>query len=511
MKFKLPDDPHVNKWVTGILVLLLLIGMWPAILNKGYYTWETRSDSKFYANCAENFLQDGKLTWSEIYPIALQKGKGAEMVFTSWAHPMMTATLASLFGLPVQEATIWGSSLSYIAILLFFFLLGLKWMKDYRCGLLLVSLAMMLPQSWEYAASGGTETLSQLGMLVGLGLSYKYSEKLNLKWMVITLVFLMLCCFIRPHNKFLYMASLLLVFKGTPRLRVHFVTTWLAGLLVMSLTSSILARQGDITFPYTFSFLVNTPAYPAHDIFRDYRGAFGWSDLWAEKEQLWEKVFVGLQLLKMYWSSWLPHLFLLLGLSIWGRARWLARMVLLVLLAGLFFAAMGHLVPRYWRIMEPVVLCVAAVHFLKDRELKTSLKWVMFYVALLVGGVMLRSHWHFGPPSSKLNRALVPPGILSQLPADGLLASDAPEKLIDRAGRRILWLPKTTDQLDRINIEVEMVSAVVFSSEVGINECMAWANKESALRALGYKLQLVQNDWKLFVREGPDLNSETVP
>lgn len=487
----------------GLLLLLLSFFLAPSLVDKGYYRWEGNGDAKFYAQCAKD-MQQGELRWCEVYPIALQKGKPAKMSWLAVAHPLSIRAIMFL-GLEAEEATIVASVSAYILMLLLLYVIGVLAGGHWKIGMGLCFAGILLPAARGFSYSGLSESISQLWILVTLVFMVLYIKEIRFRNLALLFAAAFIGLWCRPHNQFLFIALFALIFIGEPRQKLSFALAWLTIFFTWSILKRSLIEDDEIVFPYLFSFLVNTPNHMGHEIFREYRGAFTFQDLWTERDQLWHKIFAGWYLMKQYWTGWLPQVCVLL-LALWkGKAKLLSFCALLVMAASIFFAAMGHMVPRYWEMLEPLTLAVVALSWVPFWNESTRTKKGFCLAASLI--LILLGALKLSTPQIKsdLNDETIPAEIVKLLPEKGLIASDKPSRLISSVKRTILLLPETLDDLERLQLEVETVESIVLTPGLAKGEQKVWLETKNSLSIMGYKRKMSKDGWEVYNRVIEDL------
>ena len=469
----------------------------PPILARGYQDWESRGDAKFYADCAARFRATGRFTWNEIYPVALRRGAGTRMAFTAVAHPLAIAAVMQVSGQPAEASAVMASALAWLALLLGLFAAGAAAGGPFL-GVFACAAGVISDSTRASAACGGTESLSQAFMAWSLALLLLYLRRPNRAGLATLIIVSWLGCFVRPHNLFWGMAlvSLFFVKASSNRERIRVGRVGLEAFAAYIVICRLIALGSDLRFPYLFSFLVNTPRHPGHEIFRLYfPGGFRLETLWAERRQLLEKIPVGLAVLKQYWTGWLPHAAGLAFALISSKSRAVPALVLSVLMLSLLSSGLGHLVPRYWEIMEPlaIIALLASAAPLFARRTSVWRATVLAALAVLVVSKIPRAG-----EIGKLHRDLVPATLVAALPEGEWLACDKPAQAIGALHRPLLLLPENPELLVRISAEVQPVRALLFTPDLRDGELAAWAGHAPRLQALGYRV-LEDEGWTLYL------------
>lgn len=485
-------------FINLLLLLFILVGIGLERVDVGFFSWESRGDSHFYAKCAEYFLESGIFRWFELYPIALKEGLGIQMAWTAIVHPLSISALSYVTSLSPQKASIVVSSLTYVSMLFMMFYFAFNLSKNYLCAWIFLISCFFMKSSYGFSASGGTESLSQFFLVMSFWLLYICIPGLKKQYLILLASVLIVGCFIRPQNQFLLFSLFFLplfTFKGK---KVFWFAFCILILLLSLVIKNLFASTGDITFPYSFSFLVGTPEFPGHQIFREYKNGFSLEQLWQAREQLSYKVGVGIHFLKQYWTGWLPHLLFLL-LVFWRskRHRGLAASICLVYMASLFFAAMGHLVPRYWEMLEPLVFLFLFIVFWK---LFDHFRILTYTVLLILSFVAIKEvSFRWDGPSSELHLQSMPEALLEFIPSEGLLVSDRPSRIIDSLKRPILLCPQDIMDVKNIHNKVYPISAFVFTPNLLEGEISHWANEHPVLVSEGFQLR-EKDGWKIYFR-----------
>ncbi|MBF0245387.1 MAG: hypothetical protein HQL31_08965 [Planctomycetes bacterium] len=482
-----------------VFSILFFIFIWPALLEGGWASYENRGDTHFYADTARNFSESGHMRWRELYPVLLLPGAGTDMVWSAFGHPLAIAATHWLSGLGEAESAFVVSSLSYYFVLLGLYAIGLR--VGLWGGLLLAGAGLVLPNCREYAQSGGTEALSQAVLVWTFFLLLRYLKKPRPGSLTALLSIALLGSFIRPHNSFLLISLIVVAFMLPRGGRRLFILSWLTANGVGFLLNMVLLWGEPLRFSYLFSFWVSTGLYPGHELFRCYMEGPGLPDLWEHRELLLEKMFAGWRLLKLNWPGWLWQAFATFLLFLRREFRPLAGSLSLVFAAGTFFACMGHLVPRYWLILEPLSLiaCFLSLYPLGERLPQWS-RAIMVAAVLFAALFVTPGQWGFS--GRRLHEVVLPEKLVSLVPDSGLLASDRPAQLIDRFRRPILWCPRDSEVLGRISEEVEQISAILLSPNIREDELGQWKGAEvrKELERMGYGYAR-EAGWQLFFME----------
>jgi len=456
----------------------------PGTISKGYYSWENRGDAHFYAKCAEHYSKTGVWKWFEIYPIALKKGFKTEMQWSAIGTPLAIYTLHNVSGLDFKKSAVWLSALSYILSLTLIYCI-FSYCAQWRLGIIAVFLALMLEKMAAFSFSAGTESFSQASLLLCMFFTIIYIKSPNPKTLLLLCVFSILGCFIRPHNQFFLFALGPCLFFSSCKHKKQVLLFWIASLLLIYGISKYLHDSSRLSFPYLFSFLVGSDKYPGHDIFKLYTNGFGFSDLWAEKEHAFNKLNTGYIVLKMYWTGWLPSLIIVITTSFIGPFKALSRISSLILLAGIFFASTGHLVPRYWTITEPFILLALLLPispYFKRHWLHIPL---IAALAFIVIPIHLKNSAF---QKSKISNS-VPQKVSTFLNEQtGLVACSKPSLIIDALSKEILLLPKNCDVVNKINDEITQISTIVFCPGWEQTENKNWHDERLKLQKMGYSL-----------------------
>ncbi|MBF0196862.1 MAG: hypothetical protein HQL32_04100 [Planctomycetes bacterium] len=495
---------HFALGLSFLTALALFYFLGTGLLREGYSSWSQKGDAHFYAKCSEHFLESGNFRWFELYPIALKKDHGTEMVWTAIAFPGAAALLASVSSLSAQEAVVGTSVLFLLLSLVLMFGLG-SYLEGGYLGLLLVAAVLCSEYLLSYGCSGSSETTSLFFLLAALSLMVLYQHRPSSFCMVALFLVLFLGCYARPQNQFFLIALPMWVFVQSGLFKWRWLIAVPLLLGAFFALNRMMVGNGQITFPYSFSFLVGCPPFPGHQLFREYWGGFGLAQVLERQDYLWDKALLGWYVLKQYWTEWLPHLLFLSAAALRGKYRGLARVVFLTLMASLFFSAMGHLVPRYWRLLEPltfVLLCLVTYE-----RFSAYPHWTR----LLAAQVLLSGFTFLYEPPYKaslegvsLESQLAPQALLEKLPADGLVACNRPARIIDGIKRAVLLCPQDPVHLQRIHNQVEPVNALVFSPDLYSpkSELKLWAARhfDEDLMKLGFRLVYEEDNWLLYLR-----------
>lgn len=496
----LPDLIH--KMLRLLLIISLGLWFWQQ-WNYGKASWESLGDAHFYGICAENYAQTGENKWFEIYPVALFQGSGAEMSFASFGFPQWISFWINM-GWSFSEATLLASLLAFLAMLFsfaFWVAKGLGWDR----ALLLMVLILFLPKVSTYASAGGPEALSLFFLVNALGcLIYSKGRVL---WWIPVITFSILGALVRPHNQiFLYGLVIPAIFSVKEK-RWRFISLWAFGLICFKLVGMNLMDH-QLKFGYLFSFLVGTELYPGKSLFRTYFSeGFRSSLLLEHKDQFFAKISTGIQLLKIYWPGWLPQaglLFLSLFLrpvkSVW---------FLMTLLFGaiLFLAAMGHLVSRYWEMLQPVVvlfflLCLILFFKWENRPKTSSKPSLLLGLTLIV--YLCLSTWSY-IHIREVNYVRVPVGLMEKIESQSWVACSRPSKLIDLWKKPILLLPDRLEMIEKIDSEVKNLNALILTPDYERSEYALWHEKNNLGLNANWSVDYFDG-WTLYQRRNLEKN-----
>lgn len=471
--------------------------------QSGKAQWENLGDAHFYAKSTDSWFTSGTNQWFELYPIALSKDSGIHMAFGAPGHSLISS-LPMLFGFSSQESVLIVSSCS-IGLLVGLFFLWINWSTrslPLAFGGLLSLLS--LHELGSFASSGGSDALGMFCFGVSLIALMSVSKEKPFKLYLVSLAFCILGALVRPQNQiFLLTLPVWIFFQNSSRIK--FLAWWIGGVILWELIQLWLLQDQTLSFPYSFSFLVGTDPYPGHHLFREYFSqGFGLSNVWKQQDLWLNKLDVGWRLLKQYWTGWLPALTLSASLVFFKSTRPLAFQLCLVLGALVVLSATGHLVPRYWTFMQPMVLILlfSAVTPLLDAQKahrdSSKLFWVFPFVTF---GYLLTQNSPWLTPSHQrsLHLSHPPTEILNEL-SSPWVACDQPSKLIDAYAKPILLLPNTVTTLERISSEVEPVSEVLLSPHLEHGELKNWKLEQQQLISSGFSLIKSAKGWKLYKR-----------
>lgn len=419
------------------------------------------------------------------------------MQWSAIGTPLAIYSIHKISGLGFNKSTIWLSALAWLVSLLLIFCI-FTYCSEWRLGLIAVFLALMLGKMQSFSFSGGTESFSQAALLLCIFITLIYIKKPSYKNLTILCIVSILGCFIRPHNQFFLLALGPCLYISSCKNRKKIIIFWSVSLIFKYLLSKSLHDPNRLSFPYLFSFLVSSEKYPGHDIFKIYMDGFAFSDLWSEKDQMVGKLKTGWYIMKMYWTGWLPALLVLFTSSMIGPFKAISRINTLILLAGIFFAATGHLVPRYWTITEPLVL--VSLILLICPYFKKHLSYTIFII--LLACFVLPFYWESNYDKTKQLSNDIPKEIIEYLNSkNGLIASSNPAKIINKLNREVLLLPKNTEVLNKINHEITPITIVVFCPDWKNSENKNWKSEIPKLLKLGYQQKKhLNNQWLVFAK-----------
>lgn len=487
--------------MAGLIFLHVFLWVQYSAYQQGKAQWESLGDAHFYAKSAESWFTLGTNQWFELYPIALSKNSGIHMAFGAPGHSLVSS-LAMFFGLSPQESVLFVSSCS-IGLLVGIFFLWITWRTRSLPLALGGSLSLLvLKELFPFASSGGSDALGMLFFGVSLMALMSVRKDDVGKFYVMSLVFCILGALVRPQNQILLLSLPIWIFFQK-KSKWAMLIWWLVSVFAWKLTQLALLQGETLSFPYSFSFLVGTEPYPGHHLFREYFSqGFGLTNVWEQRELWSDKLDVGWRLLKQYWTGWLPALSTSAGLVLFKNTRSLACQLSFVLGALVVLSATGHLVPRYWTFMQPMVLMLlfqgVVSIFSGVITNPSSRKWLWPFPIVILGGLLWQgSPWLSISPPRALNLHSPPATILRELSAPWL-ACDQPQKLIDGTSKPILLLPNTVELLNKISSEVQPVSEVLLSPQLEQGELKKWVTEQDKLLAKGFSLIKSAQGWKLY-------------
>lgn len=482
----------------------MLVGLALAsdLYYQGCYSWEERGDSKFYAQCARYFLQTGSFRWFELYPVFLSEGLGTEIAWTLFWHPLVASAFLK-FGLADHpgHAVLLSSSMGWAAVSGLFCYFLCRKTNNILFGVVAGLTFALLPSARGFAATGGGESVSLFFLVLCAGMSFRYLDQPTRRNYLLLLGISVLGCFARPQNQFFLLALPVLPLFCAGGRRLKSIGLWLCALAVWQIAQKALAAGGDLGFSYGFSFLVGAKSFPDHSLFRQYfSDGFGLDILLEHSNELPGKLSKGWGVLKMYSTGWVWQVLLLLVLLINKRVRPVAILVFAVLFASLLLSGTGHMVPRYWTLLQGLSLFCLLMAFLPRLRFPS-----VFLLLLLVWNASLLEY--FGREKPKLHPQEVPAEIRIRVPSGGLVACDLPARVVLSLNRRILLMPDSPRDLQEIRSEVREVSALVFAPGWQSRELEHWSKHFSEIEAKGY-VRLESGDWKLFyLPEGSRVHS----
>ena len=479
--------------------LFILGWILPQFLAISKPSWESLGDAHFYASSAQHWADHGENRWHEIYPIALNERAGSEMAFPSPAFPLV-ASWGIRLGLSAPEATLYASGLALAGTLSLFYLWALSRGLSIPTAWAIGLMPLLGGESLSLALRGGSDSLGQFGLVLStLLLFYHQQSQLNRRRLILLFTSALLAL-IRPHNQiFLLLLGPTLLIIEWRGARWLSLAHWLLAIVFWKLIQTSLLNGGDITFPYSFSFLVSTQTYPDHSLFRHYfPEGFSLSFIFEHGEDLKLKALKGLGLLKMYWTGWIPQS-LILGFSFFLSKKKAPVLLLLVLLASaIFLSCSGHLIPRYWTILFPLSLLAALVSIPTSNQLLWGIgTWALLGALVTFTGGRGQELLFSPLPQRELHATPFPEQWVKPLKDASTVACDHPAKAIDALSRPLLLMPQNPTILNRIESDHGSVEHLLFSPNFKAGELSHWEEHFSLLEETGYRRHEVDN-WTLF-------------
>jgi hypothetical protein len=467
--------------------------------------WENLGDAHFYASSGEHWAEHGENRWNEIYPIALNSERGMTMAFPAPAYPIVISWWVRL-GLSPPMATLLSSGLALMGTLCLFYFWALKHGHSIISIWAIGLCPLFFGKSIELALSGGSDSLGQFGLVCSLLLLLAHDQKRLNRSRLLLLFSSAILALIRPHNQILLLllgpTLLLMEWRGARWLAL---AQWALAMTFWKLIQISLISGGEVTFPYSFSFLVSTPSYPDHSLFRHYFSeGFSLPLLLEHLQDLQAKALKGWGLIKMYWSGWFPQV-VILGTSFFlSKKKFPILLVSALLGASLFLSASGHLVPRYWTILIPMSLLMTLAAIRKENFLMGKAGICCLFLVLIVSDQGPGRDLLFSPlPKRELNLPPFPNKWVDELKSSTLVSCDHPSKAIDALGRPLLLLPQNPTQLRKIEADHGAIQHLLLSPDFRSGELTHWEQHFSFLEEEGFKISLAEG-WTLFTRSSKD-------
>jgi hypothetical protein len=382
-------------------------------------------------------------------------------------------------------------------------------------------------ESWAFGMSGGSDALGLCLFMLAV-CALKTHEMQGFKAWCTVLSLLVLGAMVRPQNQiFLLLLPVWLVLmvwehrKESEKDGIFriwsYVGSWLLAILIWKLIQRISLQGHQLTFPYSFSFLVGTPPYPGHDLFREYFSeGFGLMQVWEQRMWWMAKLELGFGVLKQYWNTWLPPLLAFGIATCFKKTRPLGALMMLTFLTLVMLSITGHLVPRYWTFFQGPAALVGMMLlgelWLRLKDLLCRGKMAMGHgVSRMVGYVVVGVTAMTLVPEEamkkqahrKLNLLGPPQEIVSELRGPWL-ASDRPNLVVDVYDDPILFLPNDPQTLDRLSKGVQSLEQLLFTPVLKSGELSHWEGRKGELLSLGYRLALASEGWELWERTQPN-------
>lgn len=481
---QLPDVKTLRKLDLLIFVIVCLVSVFHLLdlCQHGFESYAGRGDSKFYASCARSFVDTGHMTWKEIYPCHLREGKGTLVTWTAVGQPLFSS-LFILVGVSSQKAVVLASIFAYLLMLIAIYWAVYRLTKSRVSGLLGACFLSLVPSVREFAYSGGTESLSQLFLVLQLFsfvflVEGKFMKSVGLIWSFFFVINIS-ALFCRPQNLMflLWMAPSFILFEMMIKVDQRFwkktllkVTSCILILIVSVICKKIMLAQGDLSFGYMVSFLDLTSRYPSHQIARElFLSGFGVEQLINEKELIIEKMKMAWPFLKMYWPSWLPFCLLHLFLCLHKRYSKWNLICLLTWVSMIFICVLGYKVPRYWTVLQPLTIFTGIVYLLSwnkgwlNKNLVIKAAFVTIFTVTLCYEVQfhkLKKVFSEEPIYSKMPKIVFEQ--LKNISSVDLVACINPSKVIDQLDRKILLCPQTPNLLLEVNDKISKVTYIIF-------------------------------------------------
>jgi hypothetical protein len=350
-----------------------------------------------------------------------------------------------------------------------------------------------------YANSGGPEALSLFFLINSVACLIYFVGRL--KWWLVVLAFSVLGALVRPHNQIFLLGLVFPALFWAKEQRWKLFSTWLLGVTAFKMLGYALVDH-KLKFGYLFSFLVGTEIYPQHSLFRTYfSDGFKPSFLLELKDQIVSKVSIGVQLLKMYWPGWLPQSILMVVSLLFRPAKSIWILMLGLLSVIIFLAAMGHLVPRYWEMLQPVTLLFFLLCLIKrfnwDQRSKPPAS-----LPLLLGIVLLIysicSMWPY-VEKRDVYYTNIPVQLMEKIKQESWVACSKPSKIIDLWKKPILLLPESVEMVDQIDVEVKNLNALILTPNYQSSEYALWMKQNEVNLRLNWKVYNF-DDWTVLIR-----------
>lgn len=469
------------------LLVLALLSLWVghAQFQGGKFSWESRGDAHFYAASAEHLAEKGENRWFEIYPIALQEGRGTTMAFGYPAQAWVASWWIKA-GWSPAEATLLTSVLAFVLLSVVAYALFLRFTGSALFALSVASLTLLLPELQELTRSGGSDTLSQWLLLMQWGTLVAFSQRPTRTIWLLALCIGFIASFTRPHNFILLLLTpMALGALGTVRQQLSHLLVWMVAVTATLLARASSVEGSDVVFPYAFSFLVNTPNHPGHEIFRTFFPTGLMLSTVLEREQdLMAKVGIGWAFLKQYWPGWSIQLLILGFTCLRPTLRWAGLPLFFMAIGVVLLSMLGHLVPRYWTVLQALTLCSLSL-MIWDLFSKRHPKTIL---ALAVLGVLVMGTQHFPRPHEQSTRELNPPPFPEAWKGlqPAWASCDIPAQLIDHLKVPILLLPQNPREMERIHTLVRPIHHIFLSPRAGSGELSHWLEEEQTLQKLGF-------------------------
>jgi len=481
-----------------LTVALMVLWIWQQ-WNLAVDQWENLGDAHFYAHCADHFNETGINRWFEIFPIVLSKGSGTEMSYARLAHPFIVSKLIAIGFLP-PIATLLSCLLAFVAMMcsVGFWI----WRSSgIRFAVLSMVVVLFFPKVVSFASSGGTEPLSIFFLVNSLGILMLSQNKIKFWWLLLAIS--MVGAWVRPHNQIFFYALFIPAIVQAKEQRALRLFGWIAAVVFFHGFSQLYVVDFPLQFSYLFSFLCGTNAYPGHSMYRIYFSeGLNFEHLWNQRDEIIAKIDKAVYLLKLYWTGWLPQLALMFTAILFRAPSWVLSPLMLLFSVIMVLASMGHLVPRFWEMLQPV----AWVFFIKySFEAKytglfllkgnNAFSWMAMLLMLLlcVQGWSYNQlrHLHLNP---------VPEEMIKSMASENWVACDDPAKLIDLWKKTILLCPDDLKMLNKIDAEVQPINEIVFTPALKDGELAKWIelNQDELQKSW---LRKDYDQWILFSRQ----------
>jgi hypothetical protein len=177
----------------------------------------------------------------------------------------------------------------------------------------------------------------------------------------------------------------------------------------------------------------------------------------------------------------------------------MAMMMLGLYAALIFLSAMGHLVPRYWTVLEVMLLMLLCMALSEHRSLwmkRCFGAWVC--VAILWNADPLKKLFQAAGDPRQIHSVEVPLSLKQKLHSAQWVACDHPAMLIDAIQKPILLLPNTVEQVHAISEEVEPIEVIVLTPNLHKGELATWMDQQAELQQLGYQKVIDPSGWVLW-------------